>query len=379
MKTWVQEFLGGLAKMKPGTFPYARFALALLLGLLGGSLFHQSKMPLPWMMGPMVFCTVAALLRAPIAAPAVIRPPMTMVIGVMLGSSFTPSLISQIPHWWPGLLGLVGFMIACACTVVWYFRAVGGFDRTTAFFAGMPGGVVEMVTVGEEKGGDARIIALVHSVRILLIVMTLPFAIQWFEGISISRTAGAVSIFDAPLAAELWLLSCGLVGTLVGHIFRLPAKNLLGPMLVSAGIHMAGFSDFKPPFEIVSMAQLVLGVVIGCRFAGTAPALILRIMTLSLGSTAILLFWMVVFAALVSRLSGYDMETLVLAYSPGGLTEMSLIALGLHAEVAFVAAHHIVRVMLVMAAAGPSFDLVDVLRKRFGRKKAEDGTTMPAE
>jgi membrane AbrB-like protein len=376
---WLQDIRDGFAQMRPGRFPYARFALAVALGLCGGLLFQRLGLPLPWMMGPMVFCTLAALLKAPVAAPPVIRPPMTMVIGVMLGSAFSPDLMARLVNWWPATLGLVGFIILCGGSVVWYFRSVGGYDRTTAYFAGMPGGLVEMITIGEERGGDGRIIALVHSVRILLIVMTVPFAIQWLEGVSLNRLAGAVSMFAAPLTAEAWLLGCGLAGAFLGHLLRLPAQNLLGPMLVSAAVHLIGWSDFKPPFEIVNAAQLTLGIVIGCRFAGTAASLVLRIIMLSLGSTVILLFWTAASAMLVSWATGMSAVTLVLAYSPGGLAEMSLIALALHAEVAFVAAHHIVRIFVVMVAAAPVYAVLDRLGPRAPAAVPVDEARTPAE
>lgn len=374
--SWMADIRAGFAAMAPARFPYRRFALALVLGLAGGFLFQRLALPLPWMMGPMVFCTLAALLRLPAAAPAVIRPPMTMVIGVMLGSAFSPDLVARIPQWWPATLGLVAFIALSGVTVVWYFRAIGGYDRTTAYFAGMPGGLVEMITIGEERGGDGQIIALVHSVRILLIVMTLPFAIQWIEGVSLSRMSGATSILAAPAMTEIWVLVCGLAGCFLGHLLNLPAKYLLGPMLVSAAVHLAGWSDFKPPFEIVNAAQLVLGIVIGCRFAGTAPRTVRHVILLSLGSTAILLFWTAACAATVSWLTGLRTVTLLLAYSPGGLAEMSLIALAVHAEVAFVAAHHIVRILVVMVAAAPVYA---VIGRVTGAARQADRAGMPAE
>jgi membrane AbrB-like protein len=108
----------------------------------------------------------------------------------------------------------------------------------------------------------------------------------------------------------------------------------------------------------VNVAQLVLGTTIGCRFLGTPPREILRILWLSVGSTLILLAATLVFALAVSRVSSYGVVPLLLAYSPGGLAEMSLIALALQIEVAFVAAHHVVRVFLVMVGAGPLFGVV---------------------
>lgn len=355
MTSWLAEVRGGFAELSPTVFPYRRFAFALVLGVIGGALFYWLRLPLPWMLGAMTLCTAAALWGAPVAAPGVIRSPMSAIIGVMLGSGFSPDIIYQLPQWLVPLAGLVLFMTASGVTVVWYYRKVGGYDWVTAFFSGMPGGLVEMVIYGEERGGDARVIALVHSARILMVVMTLPFIIQFTQGIRLDRPVTGVSIVDAPLVAEVWLVVCGFAGAFLGHVLRLPAKTLLGCMIVSAAVHISGVSDFKPPFEIVNAAQLVLGVAIGCRFAGTASRVVWKVLALSVGSTAILLFWMTVFAVAVSHLSGFSTVTLILAYSPGGLTEMALIAVALHAEVAFVAAFHIIRVFLTMIAAPLTF------------------------
>lgn len=354
-----------LRQLRPGNFPYLRFLAALTLGTLGGYAFYRLALPLPWMLGAMTVCTLAALVRAPIAAPAIVRPPMTMVIGVLLGAGFTPQVIGQLPQWIPTVLGLALFVATCGVACVAYFRKVAGFDPVTAYFAGMPGGLVEMVILGEEKGGDARTIALIHSARILLVVFTLPFIVQWMEGVRLGPRSGfGVSIVDAPLASDLLLIASGLAGAVLAHYLRLPAKYLLGPMLVSAAIHVSGVSDFKPPTEIVNAAQVVLGTTIGCRFLGTAPREILRILVLSIGSTVILLAITLVFGVAMSHLSDYGMIPVILAYSPGGLAEMSLVALALHIEVAFVAAHHIIRIFMVMVGAGPLFAWVAPAARR---------------
>ncbi len=359
MRSFLLEFRDGSRALAPGRFPYLRFAAALTLGTAGGWTFAQLNLPLPWMLGAMTVCTLAALVHAPIAAPAVVRPPMTMVIGVLLGAGFNPAIVAQLPTWIPTILGLAGFVAACAAACVTYFRIVGGFDRTTAFFAGMPGGLVEMTVLGDEKGGDARIIALVHSARILLIVFTLPFIVQWIQGAWVgSRSRLGVSILEAPWTSDLWLIGAGILGAIVGHYLRFPAKNLLGPMVVSAVVHVLGLSDFTPPREIVNAAQTVLGTVIGCRFLGAPPREILRILGLSVGATVILLTITVIFAVLVSRVAPHGVVPLLLAYSPGGLAEMSLVALALQIEVAFVAAHHIFRILFVMMSAGPIFALM---------------------
>ena len=184
MDLW-RDFRGGLAEMRPSRFPYAKFAAALILGIAGGWLFAWLMLPLPWMLGPMTVCTLAALMKLPIAAPTVVRPPMSAVIGVMLGAAFSPDIAARLLGWLPTVIGLAFFVAASGIACVWYFRKVGRMDFTTAYFAGMPGGLVEMVIVGEQRGGDGRTIALVHSARILLVVMTLPFIVQAVEGVSL--------------------------------------------------------------------------------------------------------------------------------------------------------------------------------------------------
>lgn len=55
---------------------------------------------------------------------------------------------------------------------------------------------------------------------------------------------------------------------------------------------------------------------------------------------------------MTSVLSGYDFTAVLLAYSPGGLAEMSLIAYALNIEVMFVFSLHVARVILVALGAG---------------------------
>ncbi len=67
--------------------------------------------------------------------------------------------------------------------------------------------------------------------------------------------------------------------------------------------------------------------------------------------TLILLGTTVGFAVLVNRFTGLGIRDLILAYSPGGLAEMSLVALALGGDAAFVSTHHIIRIILIVIFA----------------------------
>jgi membrane AbrB-like protein len=351
---------GFLGAFHPSRFDYPRFALALGTGALGTAVFLYFHWPLPWMLGSMIACTLAALAALPVRAPSIVRPPMSVVLGVLLGASFSADMLSHMGAWIPTLLGLSMFLLVAGAACVVYFRKIGGYDLPTAYFAGMPGGLIEMVLLGQARGGDTRRIALVHSIRILLTASSLPFLIAALGGGDIgSGGAPGSPIHGVSLESVLWLIITGALGAVLGRKLRLPAPYLLGPMIASGAVHLAGWTHSVPPREIVWIAQLVLGVTLGCRFVGTTPTEMLRTLALSLGSFVILIASAVGFAFALAALTPLDVVSIALAYAPGGLVETSVIALALQIEVAFVATHHIVRVVLVMAAAAPIFRWIE--------------------
>lgn len=333
--------------------------LALAIGSGGGLLFAWLQLPLPWMMGAMVATTVASVAGANIRIEYRLRMVMIAILGVMLGSAFRPELIDRAGEWAVSIAGLLVYAVTAGALVTWYFRKVGGYDAVTSYFASSPGGLNEMVLVGRAMGGDDRVIALTHSARILLVVMTIPFVFRIFADYTPSGTLlppGA----GLDLAVQDWLIlgGCAVVGAAVGKLLRIPAAFLVGPMAFSGVIHLAGVTEASPPSLLVACAQVVMGSGIGCRFAGTPVREIARIVKISIGSTAILMVSGVLFGLALEQVTDVPWFVLVLAYAPGGLAEMSLIALALGRDVAFVATHHIFRIGFIVILAPAAFRLM---------------------
>ena len=158
------------------------------------------------------------------------------------------------------------------------------------------------------------------------------------------------------------LVGCAIVGPVVGKFLRLPAYRLVGPMLASAGVHIAGVTGSAPPMELVAVAQVVIGSAIGARFAGSPLKWVFKIIAASIGSTSLMLGATVGFALLLAPPSGIPFAPVVLAFSPGGLAEMSLIALALGVETAFVATHHVARIGMIVIAAPLVFRKLGIKR-----------------
>lgn len=344
--------------MRRGWRDLRDWSLALAVGAGGGGLFALLTLPLPWMMGAMAACTAAALGGLPVRVPARLRTVMIAVLGLMLGSAFTPDILDHVHRWTVSLAALAGYVVAVTAVVMLYFRRLG-HGTVTSYFAAAPGGLNEMVLTGAALGGDDRVISLVHSLRILIIVFTVPVWFRLFGGYQAQPMAAALGGVGSltPLDA-LWLAATAAVGTLLGKALRLPAAALTGPMLLSAAAHLAGLTTSQPPGELVAVAQVVTGAAIGCRFAGLPLGRVLPIAATSAGATAIMLLASLAFTSGLAEATGLSAVALLLAFVPGGLAEMCLISLALGVDVAFVSTHHVVRILLVVVLAPTAYRLL---------------------
>ncbi len=329
---------------------FGRALLALVLGALAGFALNRFNIPLAWMIGAMLATALAALVRLPVASPAILRPSMKAVVGAMMGASIGPDIFARLGTWAVPLAGLLVANLIGAVLAYHLLQRVARLDASTAFLAAMPGGMVEMTLLADEFDADARAIAVIQALRIFTVVLLMPFLLAAFGGLamfSIQRTTGFdIAGFEGKTL--VWLAACIGGGIALGRLLRLPAADLFGPMLVSAVLHMSGLTVFKVPPEIVAAAQVVLGVGIGARFIGILPAALLKLSLQSSLVTGVHLALAIAGALLVGHLVPIDAKQLLLAYAPGGLTEMSLIAIALGADLAFVATHHLVRVVAVI-------------------------------
>jgi len=337
----------------------------LVFGAAGGALFYELTMPLPWMIGAMVVTTVAALAGAPLKGPGGIRPLMITILGIMLGAAFTPEALGHAGRWWPSLATLIGFIVVVTAAVAVFLVKAGRFDPVSAYFASAPGGFATMLVLGGELGGDERKISLVHAVRILLTVLLIAFWFRIVEGYRPGAVAALGSVADIAGGDFLILAACA-VGFPIARLLKVPAAPLIGPMVLSAAVHMAGLTVARPPSELVNLAQIVIGTNVGCRFVGVPVRQVLKTMYLSVAVTLFMLALAVAFAFLLNRLTGLGFEALWLAFSPGGLAEMTLISLAMGIDTAFVSTHHLLRMIFMVTAAPLVFAW---LKKRLHLKK----------
>lgn len=330
----------------------------LAIGAAGGAVFSYFTLPLAWLLGAMLFTTIAAFARVRLAMAPGARAVMMIILGIMIGSTFTPALLAGLPNWPISLATLVA-LLAVSGGLVWLFlHRAGRLDAVTAYFSAAPGGMTEMVLIGGAMGADTRTIGFTHAMRVFLVVMIVPFWFRLTENVQTLGTRSATNLSDVVLSDMALLAVAGTVGYAVAKRLKVPAAEFLGPLVASAGIHLAGLSAAQPPWELVAAAQVVIGIAIGTRFAGTDIQFLPRMLLLALGSTSILLLAAILCALALAKITGFPFDALLLAFMPGGLAEMSLMALALGIDTAFVSSHNVMRLILVLTLAPLLFGLI---------------------
>lgn len=349
-------------------------AITVALGAAGGYAFLKLKMPLPWMMGAMCVSMALALAGAPLRPPGRFRDVMIAVIGLMVGSAFTPQIIARAGEWLPSIAAILAYSMAMIVALGWLLRRVGGYDPATAFCSAAPGGFTEMILLGGSMGGDTRTISLMHSVRVVITVVTIPFWFRFVHDYVPSGTAALGSVSNLSAGGAAALAVSAVIGYALARLARVPLPALIGPMAAAALVHALGFSTSRPPGELVALAQIVIGVGVGCRFLGSSLREIAGVLRTATIMALIMLAVAMLCAGGMHLLTGLPMEALILAFSPGGVAEMNVITVALHIDPAFVATHHLVRLGFLMVVA-------PAMLKLFGSRwnAAPRSKTEPAE
>jgi len=331
-----------------------RMIWTLCLAAMGGAVFSLLNLPLPWMLGAMVATMVAALLRVPMGRTQSMRPPFAAILGVTLGANFQPAAFFQNGS---SLLMLAVLTmvstILCGMAAYQYLHRMAAFDPITAYFAAMPAGLQEMTMAGGRAGGDERHIALIHAARVCLLVLIIPLAYAyWFHTDSqtqkmLFRQGGdGITLLD-----WLWFAVFAILGWFLGKRLKLPNAAMIGPLLLSALFHLGGWMTAMPPSWLIIFAQIAIGSALGSNFIGSNWKIVWQSLRHGLALVPILIMICAMVVLLASFVTNIEPSVLFLALAPGGVTEMSLIAFSLHAEVVLVISSQLLRILLVNLGA----------------------------
>lgn len=326
---------------------------------LGGAFFAQwLHFPLPWLIGPLLATATVSMLNAPAKSHSNIRHIGQWVIDISLGLYFTPDTMHTIVQIAPYIIFGCCFTLILGGFNAFLFFRFGKVDLKTAWFAGAIGGASEMANLAEHYKARVDSVASSHSVRILLVVIIVPFTYK-FLGIHGHEVAPGAIMHHFSWWGLAQLFALSLITVWLFKKTHIPNHWVLGPLavtlvLTSQEIHLTHLTP-----EIQRMGQLCIGWSLGSKYGPDFFSRAPRYLTVSAVATVSSLGLCAVLVYFMSFLSHIPFSTLMLSMSPGGIAEMTITAKALQLGVPIVASFHVCRMVFVLLLAQPCYRLLE--------------------
>jgi uncharacterized protein len=325
----------------------SRVAETLAFATVGGVTFGLLGMPAGWLSGAILVVATASLAGRPLLVPVFLTRLIYVLIGISLGAVVTPATLHGMATYPLSIIGLV-----VAMTTVWlvgaaYLRSVHGWDKASAYLAASPGGLSQILVVAAEVGADLRAIAIVQTIRVVIIAVGLPAGLALFGLVGKAARAGGAAANPAQLSELAILIAASVAAAIIAYRIRFPGGLLFGAMLASGFLHGSGLIHAVMPWWVANTAMIAMGAITGSRFANTPLRLLADFIAAAFGSFAVAVAIVAIFAiGLISVLSLHIADVMI-AFAPGSVDAMMLLALALHLDPVYVGAHHLMRVILV--------------------------------
>lgn len=340
-----------------------RTGLGLVLGIAGALAGHAAGMPLPFLLGPLLACGLASMAGLKIQGLPYGRELGQVAVGTAIGLRFVPAVVIATLKLLPFMVLVTVLTIVATTLAAVLMERFGGVPRKTAFFATAAAGLAEMAVVAHQRGADSGTVALVHLVRVTTIVSVVPFLVMLL-GQPGNVVLPSIAFGDEALPI-LGLLAVAALAALLFKPLKLPNSWLLVPATISAVVAAAGFGPFILPPGLLTVAQVVIGVWLGCRFRRDLLGRLPRVTVAALATTSFLIAMATGIAGLLSAMTGLPFATSLLAVAPAGVTEMVLTASAMHLDAATVTAFQIMRIAAVMTTIQFSFRAFEAVSRRF--------------
>lgn len=328
------------------------------ISLLGGLLFQGLHLPLPWTLGPLAAVLAGrSLLRRPAAWPVGVRNGGMILLGYAMGAPFTLQTAQAILQQLPSLLLSTALVLAISLGMAALTARFTGISLASAFLGSTPGGLAQMTLLSEEMPGtDPAVVTFLQTFRLLATVFTVPFLVLHGlatqvdpPGVALGGDAGQLALaYLPPLAAAA-------AGLLLAGRLRLPTPFLLGPILGTAAWVLQGGGAPPLPAGLLMAAQWCVGTYMGLNIPLAALPSWRRLVPLTALAVATLLLGALGLGWVLARLHGYSLVTAFIATAPGGMAEMGLTAIMVHADLSVIIAYQLFRLLFILLVIPPFF------------------------
>lgn len=333
------------------------FGLSVICAFIGGAIVNKFNVPAGRIIGGMLGVILLNLTYGHSYFFMEIRIWMQIFSGAMIGSRIGKKEVIQLKVIVvPTILLLLGMMIMNITFggIIYKFSEL---DITTALFAVTPGGLSDMALLASDLGANTAYVGILQVFRLLIVFLVFPpiFKKMIFK----DRNKNEVTKKKAPTSVGgvvlpfSWkrfipLILCAMLGGFTFNYLGMVGGGLTGAMLASA-LYSIFTNPIKYPAFPKNALQVLAGVFIGTDITWE----LIQNMHELLVPMAVMLVGFVVYvfalALLMHKICKLDLAVCLLACTPGGIQEMSLISEDLNADTPKIAIMQTARLVLIIS------------------------------
>ena len=358
----MSQILASMADAFPSRAKTLEVLETLSIGTIGGVLFLLTGLPGGLISGAMMAVGIAVMLGRPLTMPPILTQSVLVLLGISLGSLMSRQLLQHVGAY-PvtiALLAVATFFTTFGASL--YLQRVHGWDKTSAFLAASPGALSQITILAIEKGADVSAIAVVQTMRVIVLTAALPLVLA-LTGMTSASAPSAPMAVASPLDL-LGLIGASVSAALLLRMAKFPASWMFGATIGSSVLHGTGLIDGGLPPVLRGIALIGIGTLIGSRFARMKSKTLLGHVNAALGAFAIAIGISAIFVAIIALTTNVRLADILVAYAPGAMDAMLALALTLHIDPIFVGAHHLSRFIFVTIA-------IPGIVHRFGRPQED--------
>ena len=348
--------------------------LTLAIGILGGYLADKKKVPAAFMIGALFAVAIFNIVTDRAFLPTSFKFITQVATGTFIGSKFRTEDVKMLRKVIiPGMV-MVVLMIAFSFILSFIMSHFLGIDYMTSFFATAPGGIMDISLIAYDFKANTSQVALLQLIRLISVISFVPFftkkcyekskdkKVNFEKEIEKERNKNKKVSSEKKIEKEIneeektlnrseksftFTLVIGIIGGIIGYFSHLPAGTMSFAMAFVAFFNVRTQKAYMP-LPLRKIIQTFGGALIGAR---VTLADVVALKTLVLPIILIIVGFClmnVLVGFFLYKTTKFSLSTALLSASPGGMSDISLMAEDLGANGPQVASMQFLRAIFIV-------------------------------
>ena len=300
--------------------------VTLLLAFASGTFFKWLAIPAPYLLGSLIGVWFVGssnkLIGAKLGIPRWFQVSVILGLGTLIGGNFNADTFKQILNWLPSVAAMFIATILATLIGIIFLIKQRQYDFNLALLCCIPGGQAEITLISREFVKKDHIVALFHLVRVTMVLCFIPIILSIYSGGAAIKTSENIlitmpSLMELDALSLLTFIMISLLSLPIAKFVHLPMPYLLGPLMISASLHLFGLLAIPRISEFIILAQITVGSILGIKLASIRISEITKYLQDAVTSIILILSTYLVVGLLTAYFANTNFLEMFLAFAPG--------------------------------------------------------------